>query len=99
MAFCNDKEQLYLERDVLDVGLGAGFLQVGDGIQFPRNEAPISVALWLGICEQEPNKCKNPLQQYRNGSSRHIPWARKFHHYCFTCEVNMIKGQKTTDCW
>ena len=46
MVFHNEKEQLYLGRDALGVGLGAGLLKVRDGMQFQRNEAPNNAALW-----------------------------------------------------
>ena len=39
MVFCNDKEQLYLETDVLGVGLKTSLLQVRDGRQFPGDKA------------------------------------------------------------
>ena len=32
MAFDNEKEQLYLERDIMDVGLATSLLQVRDGM-------------------------------------------------------------------
>ena len=40
MAFYNEKEQLYLETDPSDIGLGASLLQARGRMQFPRNEAP-----------------------------------------------------------
>ena len=43
MAFCNEKEQLYLETNVL--GVGASLLQIWDGMQFSWNEAPDNAAL------------------------------------------------------
>ena len=45
MAFSNGKKHLNLERDTLHVGLGAGLLQMRDGMQFPRNEASDNAAL------------------------------------------------------
>ena len=46
MAFYIEMEQLYLETDASDVGLGASVLQVRDGMQFPRKEALDSAVLW-----------------------------------------------------
>ena len=46
MAFYNEKEQLYLETYVLGVGLGACFQQVGDRMQFQKDEAPNNMTLW-----------------------------------------------------
>ena len=40
MNFYNKKEQLYLETDASIVELGNGLLQVGDEVQFPKDEAP-----------------------------------------------------------
>ena len=49
MAFYNEKEELYLETDVLGVSLRASFLQVRDGKWFPKDEAPENVALTKSI--------------------------------------------------
>ena len=45
MAFCNEKEQLYLETDMLGVGLGASLLQVRDRMWLSKNEAPENTGL------------------------------------------------------
>ena len=45
IAFYNEKAQLYLETDVLAMGLWASLLQVRDGMWFPRKEAPDNAAL------------------------------------------------------
>ena len=39
MAFYNEKQQLYLETDMLDVGLRASLLQVMDWLHFQNNDA------------------------------------------------------------
>ena len=46
MAFYNEKEQLYLETEYVSVvSLGASLLNMRNGMQFPRNEAPDNTAL------------------------------------------------------
>ena len=45
MTFYNEKEQLYLETDMSDFGLGASLEQEREGLWFPRNEAPGSAVL------------------------------------------------------
>ena len=45
MKFYNKKEPLYLETDTSGVRLGAGLLQVRDGIWFQKNEALDKVVL------------------------------------------------------
>ena len=50
MVFYNEKEQLYLETDVLGVGLGASILHVTDEMQFPKNEAPDNAVMWPIAC-------------------------------------------------
>ena len=45
MVFYNEKEQLYLQTDVLDVSWGVSLIQVRDGMHFPRNEVPYNAAL------------------------------------------------------
>ena len=40
MAFYKEEEQLYLETDMLGVGLRASLLEMRDVMQFSRNEAP-----------------------------------------------------------
>ena len=44
MIFYNKKEQLYLETDVLHVGLRVSLLQGRDEMQFPRDEGPYNAA-------------------------------------------------------
>ena len=46
MAFDNEKQQLHLERDVMEVSLGATLLLTRNKIWFPRNEVPNSAVLW-----------------------------------------------------
>ena len=45
MAFYNEKEQLYIEGDILSAGLGPNPLQMRDSMSFPRNEAPNNAVL------------------------------------------------------
>ena len=47
MAFYNEKEQLYIERDVSGVGLVASLLQVRDGILFQKSKTTDDTALQL----------------------------------------------------
>ena len=45
IAFYKEKEQLYIETDVSDVGLRASLLQVREGTWLLRNEGPNNAAL------------------------------------------------------
>ena len=45
-TFYNKSEQLYLETHISGVSLRPSFLQVRNGMPFPRNEAPDNAALW-----------------------------------------------------
>ena len=45
MAFYNKKGTVNLGTSTSGIGVGASFLQVRDGIWFPRNEAPDSAVL------------------------------------------------------
>ena len=44
MAFYNEKWQLYLEIDALEISLGSS-VYMRDGMQFSRNEVPDNAAL------------------------------------------------------
>ena len=44
MVFYNEKEQLYLETDPLDVGLIVGLLLVRDRMWLPKNETSENAA-------------------------------------------------------
>ena len=46
MAFLDEKEQLYLEKDALGGSLGVSLLQQRNGMQFPTNVAPTNRAPW-----------------------------------------------------
>ena len=95
MTFYNEKEQLYLEQDVLGVGLAASLLQVRDGMQFTRNEAPDSVALW-----PKAFASKSITSAGTHCSNIEIEFIgihhglENFQHYCFTHEVSMMTDHK-----
>ena len=46
MAIYNKKEQLYLEKDTSCVCHRESLLQVRDGMQVPKDEAPNNMAPW-----------------------------------------------------
>ena len=46
------------------------------------------------ICEQEPDKCRNLIQQHRKRSHSHIPWPRMFHHYWFAHKLSVLTDYK-----
>ena len=46
MALYNEKEQACLETDTMGVSPGASILQAKDRMQFPKDEAPVNMALW-----------------------------------------------------
>ena len=61
MAFCYEKEQLYLEIDALGVGAGTSLLQVRGGMQFPRTEATNNAAFQLiAICDKKADQHRSP---------------------------------------
>ena len=45
MTFYKEKEQLYLETDMLGVGLQVSLSQERDQMQFPKEQAPDNMAL------------------------------------------------------
>ena len=45
MAYCNEKEQLFLEMDVLGVDLSASLLHMRDKMQFSKNEIANNASL------------------------------------------------------
>ena len=58
MAFCNKKEQLYIETDVWYVGLRESLLQVKCRVLFPENETYNNAAFSANsICKQKPDQC------------------------------------------
>ena len=46
MSIYNEKEQLYLETNALNVSLEGSFLQVRDRMWFPKDETANNMALW-----------------------------------------------------
>ena len=69
-------------------------LQVTDGMWFSGNEASDNAALHLiGTYKQNLDQSWNPVQQHWQRSTRHTAWPRKFHHYCFACEISMVMDQ------
>ena len=45
MAFYQEREELYMETNPSDEGLGAHLLQVRNRMWFPQNEAPVKTTL------------------------------------------------------
>ena len=95
MAFYNLKEQLFLETDMLGVGLGARLLHMRDGMQFPRNKACSNAALWpISFTSKSlirAETCYNNIER----EVLAMPHGLKiFHHYCFTHEVSMTTNWK-----
>ena len=51
------------------------FLQVRDGMQFPRNEAPNNAAFWpVVFASKSPSNGESHYSKHRNNSPGHIPW-------------------------
>ena len=95
MAVCNEKEQLYLEADVLGVGLGGSLLQVRDGMWIPRNETPDNAALRTeALLKKSLTSTKTQHSKIQRENPRHNHWIRKVPHYYFVCEVSMITDHK-----
>ena len=60
MALYKVKRQLYVETDVLGVGLGESLLQVRDGMHFRMNEAANNAAPWpVAFTSKSFKKCEN----------------------------------------
>ena len=88
MELYKEKEQLYLETDASDV-LSRSTSSTSEGWNVVPKEQSTQKCSVAGnsICEQEPNKCINLLQQHRKRSPRHNVWPRTIptiHHYCIT---------------
>ena len=75
-AFYSGKEQLYLETDACNVGLGASLLQEGTAVPKEWNTW-LQCAAANTICQQKHNKHGNLLQQHRKRSTKHTSWPRK----------------------
>ena len=94
MKFYNEKEPLYFEIDALGVGLVAGLLHVRNETHFPQDKAPEKISLHpiafvskgLSSAEVRYSNSKEAL--------RILHGLQKFHHYCLTCVVSVIRDHK-----
>ena len=86
---------LYLERDISGVGLGPCLLQVRDGIQFPRNEAPANAELQPIVFASESLRgaetCYSKIEWEVLGI---LHGLEKFDHYYFACDVSVITDHR-----
>ena len=97
MAFYNEKEQLYFEKDMLGVGLGAILLWEKDGMQFPRNRTPNNAALWpTEFTDKSLKSAKTHNSNIGKEALGILHGLEKLHHYCYTHEVRVIQ---TTNHW
>ena len=92
---CYKNQEMYLGTDVLQIGLGPSPLQMRDGMQFPRNEAPANVVLWLIAFT---NKSLASIETYYSNIEQDtlgiLHGLEDFHHYCFAHEVSIITNHK-----
>ena len=87
----NEKESLYLETDFSGIGLGAGLLQVRDGMQFSQEEAPDNTALCLiALASMILTSAKTWYSNMDREALGIFSGLEKFHHYCFTNKVSTI---------
>ena len=95
MKLYNTSKPLYLETDTAGISLGAGHLQVRDGMNCGWGKVLDNTAL----CPiASTSKSLSTAQQWYSN----IEWKalgilhslEKFHHCCFTKAVNIITGQK-----
>ena len=95
VTFYNENEELYLEWDAANVGLGASLLQARDGMSFPWNEIPNNAALQprafaiksLTSAESQDNDKEREALVILHG-------FKKIYPYCFACKVCMITHYK-----
>ena len=85
MVFNNGKDEVYLETDVLDVGLRRCLQQERNGMQFPRNETPDNVALQpINIFG---SKSLTSTEMWYSNIEREtlgiLHCLEKIQHYCF----------------
>ena len=77
MAFYNEKEQLYLEADVLGVRLGGCLLQARDRMQFLMDETTDSaVLLKIAFTSKSLRSAENHYNNVER-STIHTAWPRK----------------------
>ena len=83
MAFYNEKEQLYLEADAFGVSQAVSLLQVRDGIQYRRNEAPDNASLWpVAFTSKSSTNVENcNIEREVLGILHDLV---EIHHCCFT---------------
>ena len=91
MKFYDVARSLYLETDTSGIGLGAGLLQVRDGMNSGHDKVPDNVILCpitftsktLSCVEQCYSNTEHDAMEILHGLER-------FHHYCFAREVCII---------
>ena len=88
------KELLHLETDASGVGLETGLLQVGKGMNCPRDETWDNTTLCpIAYTSKSLSSAKPGTATSR--SAQHITWFRKnFYHYCFIHNVIVITDHK-----
>ena len=95
MKYYDVRKPLYLENDASGGGIGGALLQVRDNLNCRYNEAPDSTMLWPTVLA---SKSLSSMEQHYSNiekeALRILHGLKKFHHYCFACEVHVIRDHK-----
>ena len=85
VALYNEKVQPFIETNVLGLGLRASLLQVRDGMQFPKNEAPNNAALQpIAFQSKSLTSTETRYGNIEREALSKLHDVEKFHLYCFT---------------
>ena len=95
MKFYTEKEQIHLETDASRSGLKSSLLLVRDEMQFPKDESPSIIALWLIVFASSGLTSAETLySNIENEALIILHGLEKIHHYCFACDISVITDYK-----
>ena len=91
MEFYDEKRKQYLETETSGEGLGAGLLQVREGIKCQKDTAPnnsiIRSIAFVSKSLSNAETCYSNIEWEVLGI---LHGFQKIHHYCFAREVHVI---------
>ena len=93
---CYDvKKPSDLETDASRVGLGTALLQVRDNLCCGYDAAPDNAMLWpITFAGRNLSSTEQQYSYTEREALRILHGLKKFHHYCFVCEVHVITEHK-----
>ena len=95
MKFYDESKPLCLETDASRMGLGVALLQMRDGVTCQKDIAPDNTILQpIAFISKSLTHAEHRYSNIEREALGILHRLERFHHYCFTRDVNVITDHK-----